>query len=199
MTDSITPSAANAPNTFASGSVSAICTPHDSSIRDSSAANAIPLAARTIESRAAQGREARELRQVAQFIDRHRRELGKSEGLTRNHSSKVLAMHVEFLGGPSGGQGSPRLYLTDRNTFAVQGWKTMRANRIEIPHRLLVHVRPGTCIAGLRDTGHGTFLLSGTPITDPEALEIMKIPSHETAVEVPIAQEVTPDAPGPRG
>lgn len=108
-------------------------------------------------------------------------------------------MHVEFLGGPSGGQGSPRLYLTDRNTFAVQGWKTPQPDRIEIPHHLLQYARPGTCLAGLQDTGHGTFLLSGTPVTDPEALALMRIPGHEAAVEVPVGQEVTPDAPGPRG
>ncbi|MBO0855528.1 MAG: hypothetical protein J2P18_17395 [Nocardia sp.] len=107
-------------------------------------------------------------------------------------------MHVRFLGGPTGGQGSPRLYATDRGTLAVQGWKTGHDNRIEIPHRLLVHTEPGTCLAGLQDTGHGTFLLSGAPITDPEALALMRIPSHETAVEVPITEEVTPDAPGGR-
>lgn len=108
-------------------------------------------------------------------------------------------MHVELLGGDTGGQGSPRLYLTDRNTFAVQGWRTSEVDLIEIPHRLLKYARPGTCMAGLKDTGHGTFLLSGTPITDPEALGIMEIPSHETAVEIPIGQEVSPDAPDPRG
>lgn len=107
-------------------------------------------------------------------------------------------MHVEFLGGDSGGQGSPRLYVTDRSTFAVQGWKTPHTNQIEIPHRLLRYAQPGTCLAGLQDTGHGTFLLSGTPVTDPEALEIMRIPGHEAAVEVPISQVVTPDAPSPR-
>ncbi|WP_280180365.1 hypothetical protein [Nocardia farcinica] len=107
-------------------------------------------------------------------------------------------MKVRFLGGPTGEHGSPRLYETDRGTFAVQGWKTDRDDQIEIPHRLLIHAEPGTCLSGLVDTGHGTFLLMGAPITDPEALEMMKIPSHETAVEIPISQEVTPDAPHAR-
>lgn len=107
-------------------------------------------------------------------------------------------MYVRFLGGPSGGQGSPCLYETDRDTFAVQGWKTDEEDHIEIPHRLLVHAEPGTCIAGLEDTGHGTFLLRGMPVTDPEALAIMNIPGHEAAVEVPVAEEVTPDAASPR-
>ncbi|WP_228787008.1 hypothetical protein [Nocardia terpenica] len=132
------------------------------------------------------------------MIDTQRVQLrlfGVSTATTR---SEALIMYVEFLGGPTGGQGSPRLYLTDRGTIAVQGWKTGRDDRIEIPHRLLKYTRPGTCLAGLADTGHGTFMLSGTPITDPEALTIMKIPGHEAAVEVPIAEEVTPDAPGAR-
>ncbi|MGO4612533.1 hypothetical protein AB4305_02690 [Nocardia sp. 2YAB30] len=107
----------------------------------------------------------------------------------------ALIMQVRFLGGPSGGQGSPRLYATDRDTFAVQGWKTDRSDQVEIPHRLLVHTEPGTAVAGLVDTGHGTFLLTGAPVIDPEALAMMKIPGHEAAVEVPIAPEVTPDDP----
>ncbi|MEU7629609.1 hypothetical protein AB0C34_06435 [Nocardia sp. NPDC049220] len=106
-------------------------------------------------------------------------------------------MQVRFLGGPSGGQGSPRLYATDRDTFAVQGWKTEHPEQVEIPHRLLAHTEPGTAVAGLVDTGRGTFLLTGIPVVDTEALAVMKIPGHEAAVEVPIAREVTPDDPDP--
>jgi hypothetical protein len=36
----------------------------------------------------------------------------------------------------------------------------------------------GTQPADVRDTGHGTFLLSGEPVTDPEALDIMRIVSE---------------------
>jgi len=104
-------------------------------------------------------------------------------------------MYVRLVGGGSGDGGSPRLWMTDRGTQAVQGWKTGKQDVIEIPHRLLAYAEPGTCVTGLTDTGHGTFLLSGDPVTDPEALAIMKIPGHETAVEVPIGQETTPDAP----
>jgi len=107
-------------------------------------------------------------------------------------------MKVRFLGGPTGGQGSPRLYLTDRESFAVQGWKTDREDQIEIPHKLPSYAEPGTCLAGLRDTGHGTFLLAGTPVLDPEALSAMTLPDHETVIEVAISQEVTPGAPDPR-
>lgn len=107
-------------------------------------------------------------------------------------------MKVRLLGGPSGSQGSPRLYATDRDTFAVQGWKTAHADRIEIPHRLIAYAEPGTCLAGLADTGHGTFLVSGIPLTDPEALAAMEIPGHETVLELPVGREVIPDAAGPR-
>ncbi|WP_028476753.1 hypothetical protein [Nocardia sp. CNY236] len=108
-------------------------------------------------------------------------------------------MRIRFLGGPSGGQGSPRLYATDRDTFAVQGWKTDRADQVEIPHRLLAHTEPGTAVSGLVDTGRGTFLLIGAPLIDPDALAVMRIPGHETAVEVPITREMTPDDPHPAG
>lgn len=59
-------------------------------------------------------------------------------------------------------------------------------------------LEPGTCVSRLRDTGHGSFLLSGEPVTDAEALAVMAIPGHETAVLVPIGREVRPDAPASR-
>ncbi|NKY26903.1 hypothetical protein [Nocardia gamkensis] len=109
-------------------------------------------------------------------------------------------MRVRFIGGVSGGDGSPRLYITEIQPprYAVQGWKTGHPGTVEIPHKLLWFVEPGTCVSGLRDTGHGSFLLSGEPVTDAEALEFMAIPDHETAVLVPIGQEVRPDAPAAR-
>lgn len=109
-------------------------------------------------------------------------------------------MKVRFIGGESGGDGSPRLYATesDQPHYAVQGWKTDDPGTVEIPHRLLQFAEPGTCLSGLRHTGHGSFLLSGEPVTDAEALAIMQIPAHETAVLVPIGREVRPDAPAAR-
>ncbi|MBF6191274.1 hypothetical protein [Nocardia implantans] len=109
-------------------------------------------------------------------------------------------MKVRFIGGESGGDGSPRLYVTETDPprYAAQGWLTDDPGTVEIPHKLLWFTEPGTCISGVRDTGHGTFLLTGEPVTDPEALAIMQIPTHETAVLVPISQEVRPDAPASR-
>jgi hypothetical protein len=66
---------------------------------------------------------------------------------------------------------------------------------VEIPHPLLAFLETGTCLGVLlHDTGHGTFILGGKPVTDLGALAQMKTPDHETSVEVPIAQEIRPDA-----
>ncbi|WP_433727798.1 hypothetical protein ACQP0C_37160 [Nocardia sp. CA-129566] len=104
-------------------------------------------------------------------------------------------MLLRFLGKNTNHGGSPTLWATDHG-YAVQGWKVDgHPNQVEIPHPLLGFLEPGTCLGSLlHDTGHGTFILSGKPITDPEALAQMNIPDHEASVEVPIAQEIRPDA-----
>ena len=101
-------------------------------------------------------------------------------------------MRLTFLGKNTQGGGSPTLYATDRDTYVVQGWKVHgEPAKVEIPHRLLGHAEPGTSFGGeLRDTGRGSFLLSGQPVTDLEALEQMNIPDHETSVEIPKGQEI---------
>ncbi|ATL72095.1 hypothetical protein CRH09_25240 [Nocardia terpenica] len=96
-------------------------------------------------------------------------------------------MRLHFLGkGGTQGGGCPSLYVTDRSTYVIQGWKTDTPGTIEIPHLLLGFALPDTFVgAALTDTGRGTFALSGTPVTDPEALAQMDIYSDETCVEVP--------------
>ena len=42
----------------------------------------------------------------------------------------------------------------------------------------------GTCPT-LFLTDRGTYVVQGSIVTDPEALATMKLPAHETAVEVP--------------
>ncbi|WP_280453685.1 hypothetical protein [Nocardia brasiliensis] len=103
-------------------------------------------------------------------------------------------MEIRLLGGPTGEGGSPRLYVTDRGSHLAQGWKTDDPDCVEIPHRLVMWAERGTCLSGLEDTGRGTFLVRGAPVTDPSALRVMAIPAHETAVEVPVAEEVFPYA-----
>lgn len=101
-------------------------------------------------------------------------------------------MRLTFLGKATQGGGSPTLFATDRDTYVVQGWKVpMHPDSVEIPHRLLKHVEAGTYLgAHLADTGRGSFTLSGTPVTDTEALSNMNVPGHESCVEVPKESEV---------
>jgi hypothetical protein len=74
----------------------------------------------------------------------------------------------------------------------AQGWKVEgQGDSVEIPHRLLKHVEPGTYLGALMtDTGRGSFVLSGQAVTDSEALLQMNIPGHKTCVEVPKEKEV---------
>ncbi|MFI6998750.1 hypothetical protein [Nocardia sp. NPDC050175] len=105
-------------------------------------------------------------------------------------------MKLWFLGNNTNKNGCPSLFLTDRGTYIVQGWRVRgRSDVLEIPHPLLAYLEPGTCLGVLlQDTGHGTFLLSGDVVTDPEALSQMDIPDHETCFEVPVGQEIRGDA-----
>lgn len=105
-------------------------------------------------------------------------------------------MRLTFLGKNTNKNGCPTLYRTDRNTYVVQGWRVPgRDDVLAIPHPLLGFLEPGTCLGVLlQDTGHGTFLLSGEAVTDPEALAQMDIPDHETCIEVPVGKEIRGDA-----
>jgi hypothetical protein len=95
-------------------------------------------------------------------------------------------MRLTFLGKETQGGGSPTLFATDRQTYVVQGWKVADSETsIEIPQRLLDHLETDTALdAALHDTGQGSYILSGAPVTDAEALSQMDIPGHETCVEV---------------
>lgn len=101
-------------------------------------------------------------------------------------------MQLTFLGKETQGGGSPTLYATDRGTYVVQGWKVSGyPTQVEIPHRLLGHVEKGKCLGvHLDDTGRGSFVLAGEPVTDTAALAQMDIPGHELCVEVPTKKEV---------
>lgn len=95
-------------------------------------------------------------------------------------------MRLTFLGKETQGGGSPTLFGTDRDTYVVQGWKVEgRPASVEIPPRLLGYLEPHTCL-GVRvhDTGRGSLILSGVPVTNPQALSHMDMPGHETCVEV---------------
>lgn len=96
-------------------------------------------------------------------------------------------MRIRFLGkGGSGGGHCPTLYATDHDSYLVQGWQTDTVGTIEIPHLLTGFAEPDTFIgATLSDTGRGTFLISGRPITDTATLSQLDLADDETAIEVP--------------
>lgn len=95
-------------------------------------------------------------------------------------------MQLTFLGKSTQGGGSPTLFATDRDTYVVQGWRVAgRPTSVEIPNRLLRHLEQGVRLkSALHDTGRNSYVLSGAPVTDEEALAQMDMPSHETCVEV---------------
>jgi hypothetical protein len=107
-------------------------------------------------------------------------------------------MRLTFLGKETQGGGSPTLFVTDRDTYFVQGWKVSDedpATVIEIPAALLRHLQPNTeSGVPLRDTGRlwrdddggswDTYILTGAAITDPAVLAQMDVPGHESCIEV---------------
>lgn len=105
-------------------------------------------------------------------------------------------MRLTFLGKSTQGGGSPTLYATDRDTYVVQGWRVTDEpeNIVEIPEFLLGYLLPGTSLdATLYATGKrwsgddgecDTYILSGQPVTDAAALEQMRVPGHESCIEV---------------
>ncbi|MEU0543903.1 hypothetical protein [Nocardia sp. NPDC005978] len=96
-------------------------------------------------------------------------------------------MRLRFLGKNGSKVGDcPSLFVTDRDTYLVQGWKTGTPETVEIPHVLLSYVEPDTFIgATMTDSGRGTFTLAGRPITEPETLDQLTMETYESAIEVP--------------
>ncbi|MFF0490030.1 hypothetical protein ACFYTQ_13520 [Nocardia sp. NPDC004068] len=109
-------------------------------------------------------------------------------------------MRLWFLGkGGSGDRDCPTLYATDRDSYLVQGWKTDNPETVEIPHLLLGFLEPDTFLdAVLTDTGRGTFILTGRPITDDETLRQLTLAADETAIEVPKRERTYYGATTPR-
>lgn len=95
-------------------------------------------------------------------------------------------MQLTFLGKDTQGGGSPTLFATDGNTYVVQGWRVPdEPASVEIPTKLLRHLEGSPELdASLQHTGRDSYILSGKPVTDAEALAQMDIPGHETCIEV---------------
>lgn len=101
-------------------------------------------------------------------------------------------MRLRYLGkGGSNHDGCPTLFATDEGSYVVLGWRTDQPETVEIPHLLVGFAEPRTYIgAPMRDTGRGTFTLSGRLVTDQETLDQMTMEDYEKAIEVPKAERI---------
>lgn len=94
-------------------------------------------------------------------------------------------MRLTFLGKETVNGGSPTLYRTDRNTYVAQGYKVAGTTRtVEIWKGLFNYLPGGVRLdTEVIDTGK-SYLISGEPVTDTEALAQMDLPDNESAVEI---------------
>lgn len=113
-------------------------------------------------------------------------------------------MDIRYLGKESNVKNSPSLYATDQESYIVQGWRhadLSTLNRLNIPEdETIVEVPPAlfdhlardgftgkiTTISTpiMRVTADGNYIVQGKRVTDEAVLAKMKIPGHETCVEV---------------
>jgi hypothetical protein len=115
-------------------------------------------------------------------------------------------MQLRFLGKNSTPGDSPTLYVTDRDTYVIQGWKVFANDLlmqldvpdgetvIEAPAELFEHLTNDGLTSGVLRrfddpvkivTEQGTLVLQGPQMHDPEALGQMRMPDYETCIEVP--------------
>ncbi len=99
------------------------------------------------------------------------------------------------------GRTCPNLNTTDHGSYVIQGYNTCEQPvsatqaTVEVPLALLPELaatsnRDGvryTDRDGVRYTDRDTVLISGTQVTDPEALTELNLPAGENAVEVPLS------------
>lgn len=117
-------------------------------------------------------------------------------------------MRLRFVGTTSSDGSCPTLYETDRETYVVQGYKVtddglLGRLRDLAPGEAFVEVPPGLLAfapdahdlaltadsrAAMFTTDCGTYVVRGSQVTDPEALDQLRdVLPGETFVEVPPA------------
>jgi hypothetical protein len=123
----------------------------------------------------------------------------------RKRPNRRSTVRLTFLGKESQPNNSPTLFVTDRDTYVVQGWivtdpqaldiltPTDDETIVEIPPKLMVNlVNDG--VSGdvtnlvppiVHILENGNYIFQGARVTDTKALAQMNIPSHESCVEVP--------------
>lgn len=113
-------------------------------------------------------------------------------------------MRLTFLGKESVPDQSPTLYVSDHDTYVMQGWIVTDPQVIaliaiandedivEVPAKLMVHLAKDGVIGDVMNSippivhvlDNGNYIVRGKRVTDREALDQMSIPDHETCVEV---------------
>jgi hypothetical protein len=119
-------------------------------------------------------------------------------------ATKEYTMRLTFLGKESVPDQSPTLYVSDHDTYVVQGWIVTDPQVIaliaiandedivEVPAKLMVHLAKDGVIGDVMNfippivhvLDNGNYIVRGKRVTDREALDQMSIPDHETCVEV---------------
>ncbi|GAA1923242.1 hypothetical protein [Streptantibioticus ferralitis] len=115
-------------------------------------------------------------------------------------------MKLRFLGKNSTPGDSPTLYASDKDSYVIQGWKIYAQDilsqlgvptgqtAVEVPTELFEHLTKDGHTSGaianfsapiMLVTEHGTCILQGPEMDDPEALSQMRMPDYETCIEVP--------------
>lgn len=99
---------------------------------------------------------------------------------------------VLLRGGCGNGRTCPTLNRTDRDSYIVQGYTSQRGLRppdgdavVEVPVSLLPELARTVPRSGHVLPEHGSLLVTGTQVTDSEALRVLHLPDGENAVEIP--------------
>jgi len=113
-------------------------------------------------------------------------------------------MRLTFLGKESVPDQSPTLFVSDRDTYIVQGWiitdpeliaaitVTDDETIVEVPAKLMVHLAKDGVVGEVASfmppivhvLHNGNYIMRGKKVTDHGTLGQMNIPAHETCVEV---------------
>ncbi|MFE4827398.1 hypothetical protein [Streptomyces sp. NPDC056672] len=115
-------------------------------------------------------------------------------------------MKLRFLGKNSTPGDSPTLYVSDRDSYVVQGWKVYANDllmqldvpegqtAVEVPTELFKHLTEDGQESGeikrfiapiVLTTEQGTCIVQGPVMRDAEALSQMRLPDYEDCIEVP--------------
>lgn len=86
----------------------------------------------------------------------------------------------------------PNINSTDRDSYVVQGYRVAGVlppgqAMVEVPLSLLPELASAAPRDGLFLTDHGTVVVRGVQVADPDVLAELKLPAGENAVEIPRA------------